>query len=166
MKLRYWVLIFSVAVLATACMIFAFSAQDGPTSAQTSEGLARLLLRWFRPDFDSLSASARNKLLADFHLKVRKAAHFTEFALLGAFLHLLFDSLRLRRKTSLAWLAGTLYACTDEWHQMYVGARGPAWPDVVIDSAGVLFGVLAVLLFLLVRRKRREKTACNDNNDE
>ena len=157
MKLRYWVLIFSVAVLATACMIFYFSAQDGPTSTNTSEGFVRMLLRLVRPDFDSLSSREKNLLLAAFQAKIRTAAHFTEFALLGVFLHLLFDSLRIRRKAPLAWLTGTLYACTDEWHQMFVGERAATWEDVCVGSAGVLFGVLLVLLFLWLRERRRKK---------
>ena len=157
LKKRAWILIFSLAVLVIACLIFYFSAQDGPASSKTSAGLSRLLLRWLRPDFDSLKASQRNKLLLDFEMKVRKAAHFVEFAALGVFLHLLFDALKFRWKAPLAWLAGTLYACTDEWHQAFVGERTALWQDVCIDSGGVLFGVLLALLILLLRERKRKK---------
>ena len=164
MKKRNWILIFGLAVLITACVIFYFSAQDGAASSMTSERVTRMLLRLFRPDFDSLKAWERNRLMAAFEAKVRTAAHFIEFMALGVFLHLLFDSLKFPRKAPLAWLAGTLYACTDEWHQMFVGERTATWQDVCIDSAGVLAGVLLALVFLLIRERKRKKRAETSEN--
>ena len=164
MKKRNWILIFGFAALAIACLIFFFASQDGAASSRTSEGLARLLLRWTRPGFDALTAKEQTKLLDAMQVAVRKAAHFIEFAALGFFLHLLFDALHFRRKTPLAWLAGTVYACTDEWHQSFVGAREAAWLDVCIDSGGVLFGVLLALLMLRLHRRKREKRQAEQKN--
>ena len=49
-----------------------------------------------------------------------------------------------------AWLLATLYAATDEWHQSFVEARGPALLDVGIDSAGALTGALVMLALLMI----------------
>ena len=161
MKKRVWVLVFALAVLATACMIFAFSAQDGADSSETSGRIAWAVMRLFHPEYDSLDALEQARLFSAYQHAVRKTAHFCEFALLGCFLYLLFFALgyrwQSRWKAPLAWLAGTLYACSDEWHQMYVGARAASWQDVGIDSAGVLFGVLAAgaVLFLSQRLRGR-----------
>ena len=138
-------------------MIFYFSSQNGEESAQTSTGLAVFVMRLLVPGFDSLSAAEKAVHFDRLVLFVRKAAHFTEFAMLGASLRLLFHALALRRPVLIAWAAGTLYAGTDELHQMFVDGRGPMWQDVCIDSAGVLTAVLLVTLWLRWREKRKMK---------
>lgn len=78
----------------------------------------------------------------------RKAAHFTEYAILG-----LLWAWALPRgpyRLILAWAAATLYAGSDEFHQMFVAHRGPAVADVAIDSAGA---AAALLVWWRLRRK-------------
>lgn len=148
-KGRKWLIFFLwLLVIAVAVMIFCFSAQDAELSAQTSTGLAVFVLRLFVPGFDAMTAKEQWVYFDQLLLFVRKAAHFTEFAMLGASLRLLFHALALRRPALIAWVAGTLYACTDELHQMFVDGRGPMWQDVCIDSAGVMIAVLLVTLWL------------------
>lgn len=70
----------------------------------------------------------------------RKAGHFTEYGILG-----LLWAWALPRTTYrliLAWTAATLYAGSDELHQMFVATRGPALTDVGIDSAGAATALL------------------------
>ena len=55
MKKRDWIILFGLAVLLTACMIFFFSAQNGDESSQTSGDLTRLLLRLFWPDYETMT---------------------------------------------------------------------------------------------------------------
>ena len=159
MKLkRKWLLAFLwLLVIAVAAMIFFFSAQSGEESAKTSTGLAVFFLNLVVPGFDGLTAAEKAVYFDKIVLFVRKTAHFTEFALLGASLRLLFHALALRRPVLIAWAAGTLYACTDELHQMFVAGRGAMWQDVCIDSAGVLTAVLLVTLWLRRRAERRRR---------
>ena len=58
-----------------------------------------------------------------------------------------------------SWGAGTLYALTDEIHQMMIDGRSGQWTDVLLDSAGVLAGVLiaAKLVELTERKAGRSK---------
>lgn len=68
-------------------------------------------------------------------LGLRKAAHLTEYAVLGALL--------ARALPELAALgAGIAYAATDELHQYFVPGRHGSLLDVGIDATGVLAGVL------------------------
>jgi VanZ family protein len=66
---------------------------------------------------------------------LRKLAHAAEYAILGGLL------LRASRSPSVAVLAGSAYAVTDEVHQTFVRARHGSPVDWLIDSAGVLIGV-------------------------
>ena len=156
MKRTYWLILFWFLVLSVAAMIFIFSAQDGATSSQTSSGIIQWLMRTLYPHYDQLSIADKNALIASWQFAVRKAAHFSEFALLGFSLRLLFHLLIRRKPSLLAWIVGTLYACTDELHQTLVSNRAGMWQDVCIDSAGVLFGVLAALLILYLRKLRQK----------
>ena len=74
--------------------------------------------------------------LGTWDLVLRKIAHLTEYAILGALL------LRALGKPWLSILIGGLYAVSDEFHQHFVRGRHAAWYDVVIDTIGVTIGVI------------------------
>ena len=155
-KYRVLLLGLWLLVIAIAVMIFLFSAMEGPTSMKTSDGLTYWLIRLTHPGYDALTAKEKRIIYSQYVVYVRKVAHFTEFAMLGASLRMLFQALRLRHPVVCAWLAGTLYACTDELHQHFVGTRSAMIQDVGIDSCGVLAGVLLISLILYVRRRKKK----------
>ncbi len=155
---RKWLIVYLWAqVIAVAAMIFFFSAQDGEDSMQVSGGVVDFLIRLLVPDFDGMAEGDRLAIYGQLQYLVRKAAHFTEFAMLGASLRLLFHALSLRQPILIAWAAGTLYACTDEMHQMFVDGRGAMWQDVCIDSAGVLTAVILISLRLRAKAGGRRR---------
>jgi VanZ family protein len=75
---------------------------------------------------------------------LRKAAHVTEYGVLGALL------LRALGREAPALAAGIAYAATDELHQHFVRGRHGAPVDVAIDAIGVAAGML---LWLRVRER-------------
>ena len=75
--------------------------------------------------------------LGTWDLVLRKLAHLTEYAVLGALL------VRALARPELAILAGGLYSASDEFHQHFVRGRHGVWYDVVIDTVGVTIGVVA-----------------------
>jgi len=74
--------------------------------------------------------------LGGWDLVLRKLAHLTEYAILGALL------VRALARSGLAILLGGLYAFSDEVHQHFVRGRHGAWYDVLLDTVGVAIGVL------------------------
>lgn len=84
---------------------------------------------------------------------VRKTAHFTEYAILG-FLLTGAASLSIGWKSFLyPGITGVLYAASDEFHQLFVPGRSGQISDVLLDSAGVCFGVLLGMLFWRLLKK-------------
>ena len=75
---------------------------------------------------------------------LRKCAHVTEYAILGALLY------RALGRRALALAAGVAYAATDEFHQHFVRGRHASPVDVAIDAIGVALGIL---LWLRVRQR-------------
>ena len=74
---------------------------------------------------------------------LRKLGHVGEYAVLGALLY------RAVRREPAAVFLGSLYAVTDEVHQSFVTGRHGSPVDWLIDTVGVVAGVL-----LLSRRLR------------
>jgi VanZ family protein len=73
--------------------------------------------------------------LGTWDLVLRKLAHVTECAGLGALL------LRAVGRAAPAFAIAVAYAATDEVHQRFVHGRHPSPVDVVIDAAGVAIGI-------------------------
>ena len=69
---------------------------------------------------------------------LRKLAHLAEYAVFGALLY------RALRREPAAVALGSLYAVTDEVHQAFVSGRHSSPLDWLIDTAGVLAGVLVL----------------------
>lgn len=88
------------------------------------------------------------------HGLLRKLAHFTEFCTLGMLLSWLYSMLLNKhwQRTALPLLCGIAAACLDETIQCFVPDRGPGIKDVGIDTAGVLAGI--VFIILINKRKQ------------
>jgi VanZ family protein len=67
---------------------------------------------------------------------LRKAAHITEYAILGALLY------RAFRREAPALATGIVYAASDELHQHFVRGRHASPVDVAIDALGLTIGMV------------------------
>ena len=92
---------------------------------------------WAAVIFAFSSIPSLSSGLGGWDLVLRKLAHLTEYAILGALL------VRALARPGLAVLLGGLYAVSDEVHQHFVRGRHAAWYDVLLDTVGVTVGVLA-----------------------
>ena len=83
--------------------------------------------------------------LGSWDVVLRKLAHAAEFGVLGALLY------RALRHEPLAILLGSAYAVTDEVHQAFVSGRHGSPVDWLIDTLGVVAGVLICSRWLASR---------------
>lgn len=95
------------------------------------------VLAWAAVIFAFSSVPSLGTGLGTWDLVLRKAAHVTEYAILGALL------LRALGRTVPAFALGVAYAVSDEVHQSFVAGRRGALVDVLIDAVGVGLGLLA-----------------------
>jgi VanZ family protein len=102
------------------------------------------VLLWAAVIFTLSSIPALSTGLGAWDTVLRKCAHVTEYAVLGALLY------RALEREAPALAAGIAYAFTDELHQHFVRGRHPSPVDVGIDAAGVALGML---LWLYARRR-------------
>lgn len=132
-----------------AWLVFiSFASSDSFSAGNTSRIIGPLVL-WLFPNTSA-------ETLATIHLVTRKAAHFTEYAILA---WLAARAFRTSPRPALAnrWFLASLalvvvYALLDEYHQTFVPSRTGSIYDSFID----IIGGLAALLLIRRRRKSRE----------
>jgi len=121
-------------------------------SSINTAGFIGPILLWLFPD---LSESR----LAAIHFLIRKAGHFTEYAILALLARRAFvtssKAFIKRCWFELGLLLVTCYALLDEFHQSFVPSRTASIYDSAIDVAG---GLTVLLLFKLYDKYiRRQK---------
>ena len=47
----------------------------------------------------------------------------------------------------LPFLISLIYACSDEFHQLFIAGRAGQIQDVMIDSIGILIGFLIIMIY-------------------
>jgi len=113
-------------VILWGALIFTLS-----TSAFSAANTAKVIdpiMRWLIPGVGAAAVEVC-------HMLVRKAAHFTEYAIL--FWLLVRGPMKAR--PYLALMLCVVYALTDEGHQVFVPGRTASLYDVALDSTGALF---------------------------
>ena len=102
------------------------------------------VLAWAAMIFAFSSIPSLSSGLGVWDTVLRKGAHVTEYAILGALLY------RALEREVPALAAGIAYAATDELHQHFVRGRHASPVDLGIDAAGVALGMV---LWLRVRQR-------------
>lgn len=153
-----------ILTLLWAIVIFAYSAQAGAESEGTSRWAGTMFARIFVPGFDDWSETEQIEFAEKIDHPVRKVAHFTEYAILGFLVAGTYATKDKSKKKNILipWLLATIYAATDELHQVFVPGRDGNIKDVLLDSAGCIFGVTMMLLLLNIsfpsRKQERPET--------
>lgn len=134
-----------VAVALWTLFIWSKSLFAGPESSAQSNFVVILA----RPFFEALGLHDVDTM----GFIVRKTAHFTEYTILGILLGLSCP------ERGISWreeLYGAAVPSVDETIQLFVPGRSGQITDVMLDCAGVAFGMTLVSLVKLVRNKRKE----------
>jgi VanZ family protein len=126
--------------------IWGNSLLPGEVSGMISDWVKDLLEGMFPPSDQEDNAGG---------FLLRKLAHFTEFAALGALLSWLFGM--LKKGKCYPFVCGTVAACADETIQMFVPDRGPGIRDVLIDCSGVLTGMILLYLGHTICKKKQSR---------
>jgi VanZ family protein len=132
-------------------LVVIYVGSSAGLSASNTSRILRPLLLWLFPEITEPT-------LASAHFFVRKAAHFTEYAILAllaarAFLSSTRDGLR-RHWPGAAFALVAACALLDEFHQSFLSARTGTVYDSLLDMSG---GATALALLALTRHRRRKR---------
>lgn len=77
------------------------------------------------------------------YVLILKSGHLTEYTALALTMAFALYKYHVSSRLIFWCMAfGFFYACTDEFHQLFILGRSGQFTDVLIDSLGMLFGVL------------------------
>lgn len=141
-------------------LIFMMSGADDDASNAQSGTICRFLCETFVDGFGELPPEEQQALQESLSFPVRKSAHFAEYTILGLLLTLTAGAWfpagfsTEKKESSVLYprtgsfpvriggplIIGTLYAVTDEIHQLFVPGRAGQARDVLIDACGIFVG--------------------------
>ncbi len=122
------------------------SNTNGNDSSSQSNFFANIILQFINIDKETLT------------FLIRKLAHMSEYAILALFTYYALIKIAFNKRIifQITFLISFLYACSDEFHQLFISGRSGQFTDVLIDSTGCLI----MLLFLYLWQKKK-----NESND-
>lgn len=150
-------IIFTVLTILWMAVIFWFSANPADESAKMSHSVGEVIGHYFVDGYDDWPEDRQTEYADRIDYPVRKCAHAMEYAVLGFLLvAALCDDVRsARKRILLCILLGALYACSDEFHQLFVSGRSGQISDVMLDSCGVVVGTVVGWMVLYLYGKIR-----------
>ena len=153
-------IILIILLIMTFFYIFNFSSQDSEKSGNLSRTITVNVTKNIKK-IQELDKFKKNEILNTIEKIIRKLAHFTEYTFLGMLLMSLMNTYNLKQKNRFLFGIGIgfIYACSDEFHQLFVPGRTAKFTDVLIDTSGVCVGCLIIFLILLIIKKYKTKKA-------
>ena len=162
--------IFPILTILWLCVIYSFSLEPADLSEDTSLGLIGWMLEHVVPWLKDEVANLSEGQMLFLHGMVRKAAHFTEYFILGVLSAASVLQIeagknircgmhhRVRLTPRLMQGAAALIFCiaaapADETIQLFVEGRAGMVRDVVLDSFGAAVGIGAVLVLIKLRKR-------------
>lgn len=153
-KHRARLILYAALSLAVMVGIFILSSQNAEISAGLSESFLGTII-------GRLLAAALPKLTEKgIFNDIRKYAHIFEFFCLGMTSCLFFTELktpRILRGALYSVAFSVFYACTDEFHQLFVPGRSGEVKDILIDTSGIVFGVMLTTLIVRIGKKKKKQ---------
>ena len=141
-----------ILVIAWMVLVFILSHQVADESSETSSRFIATIIKLFNKN---IQQEELDKILLIIEPIVRKIAHFVLYTLGGILITIMFINFKehIAKTKTTAFLLGTVYAITDEIHQLFVPGRSGEIRDVLIDSSGVLLGVFIIYLLMCIKGK-------------
>ena len=152
---KVFIIILLFLLILWLAIVFLFSSQSGRESSKVSDKVTRQLLE-IKDSYanKNISNKISNLRVDKWELLVRKLAHYFLFAFGGVVIYLSLTMIKQSKNTYLiAIFLGMLFACIDEYHQLYSLNRGPRLVDVGIDTLGIISGVIFAMIFIKIIKK-------------
>ena len=155
MKKNITRIILAILLLGTFYIIFGFSGQDG----EESSGLSRKVTEFITDNIFQLSNESKIQYINQLEYIIRKLAHFSIYTVVGILLMGFVSTYEMEKikKIYISIVVGIIYATSDEIHQVFIPGRAAKLTDVIIDTMGVVLGIIIVLIFMKLVSKRKHK---------
>ena len=150
--------VFWIPAIAIMIVIFVFSSRNADDSTGDSHRIGIFIGYITQYDFDRWTEDAQIRYAEKLDHPIRKTAHFLEYMTLAECLTAAWYDSKKKRISNMGVpvAIGVVYAALDEVHQLFVSGRAGMFSDVLLDSCGVITGMLIVSLIIGLFRKYME----------
>lgn len=134
-----------ILILSWMGLIFLFSNDTSTASTKKSDGIIIKTAEIFTRR--TLNKDEKEKLINKLVVPVRKTAHFLVYLILGILVLNLLKEFNISKSKSiiLTIVICCLYACSDEFHQLFISGRSGNILDIIIDTLGSYTGCFIYL---------------------
>lgn len=139
------------AVLTVFLLAFIFG--NSLQTAAESSAVSGMVIEMLEPILPQTAGSSAQRTFL-----IRKTAHFLEFTLLGFALCGTAHRFGMSHPRLCVCFAGAVTAAADELIQRFVEGRSAQLTDVLLDTAGVLFGLFLWLIVSRILARRSVKS--------
>ncbi len=152
-KTKIAVVISIILVLLWMILIYNFSSADGKKSDNTSKSTLENIIRIFNKNIDNIKIQ---QIVKTYNVYIRKITHYAIYFILGALIYSMYFNInkllnnKLKFVKLISNLTGIIYAILDEIHQFFVPGRSCQIKDILIDSFGVVTGVIFCFLIYIL----------------
>lgn len=153
MKIKVFRIIIALIIFINMAFIFGFSNQNGKQSTEISKKLSIYIIKII--DKQEINDIDIEKLNKTEHI-IRKIAHFFIYMLMSFWLISFINTYKMRYKTKivLCTIIGIAYASLDEFHQSFILGRTALISDIIIDTVGILVGIIFFLTIVKIVKYR------------
>ena len=157
-------LLWGLVIIAWMIVIYSFSAMNGFDSAGLTEVVLDKLYDLERTNETFSTIIGMINIKYSFAYFIRKMAHMFIFCVLQIITFLMFRNFGFSFFKSILFsmLIVIGYACTDEFHQLFVPGRSGQITDVMIDTLGGSIGVLIISVITLIKKLLKKIIDVND----
>ncbi|MEG1345017.1 MAG: VanZ family protein [Romboutsia sp.] len=142
-------------ILTILWMIFIFYMSNQPASISASQSGGFIGMLCNIPVIGIVIKDLMKIGIAEF--LIRKSAHMFLYFVLAILIYNAINKDGRLKAYLLSLLLTALYACTDEFHQLFITGRSGELRDILVDSTGALIGLLLIFVIrkLIYNKKVR-----------
>lgn len=140
-------------ILIVLCMtsIYLFSNKNSTSSNNTSKKVVNSIVTIYENITNK--KINKNQIINKLNYPIRKLAHYSVYFILGIFIYKLILLTKQKHKELITLSICLIYACLDEFHQLYISGRTGQLKDVLIDTLGSLTAITIIYLLDKIRKK-------------
>ncbi len=155
--MKKWQIINIILIILWMIIIFLFSSANGIESEHQSDVIIIKTAEIINKE--KIPEENKQKLIDKYIVLVRKSAHFFLYFILGILVYLFVHK---KYNTSLKTfiimiIVCTLYAISDEIHQLFTLERAAEVRDVFIDMGGSLLAEILLTIIFVIKDRIKKK---------
>ena len=130
-------------------LIFSFSNQKDVDSSKISDSfIDRTVVKIYKAFNENITKEKESEIIEKYTYPIRKLAHYTLYFVLGILSFLVVKDYSINKKLIIySLLICFLYACSDEFHQLFIIGRSARVLDVIIDTFGSFCSISIFYIF-------------------